>query len=88
MRMKKIYSLALATLCALSASAFGPAQTILPKVAKDLKKANLENAESLEESKLLTPLKVTAADYVGTYDWTYTSAFDGKSYTGSVVIQG
>ncbi len=85
--MKKIYSLALATLCALSASAFGPAQTILPKVAKDLKKANLENAESLEESKLLTPLKVTAADYVGTYDWTYTSAFDGKSYTGSVVIE-
>ncbi|MDE5686869.1 MAG: hypothetical protein K2I26_09955 [Paramuribaculum sp.] len=85
--MKKIYSLALATICALSASAFGPAQTILPQVAKDLKKANLENAATLEESKLLTPLRVTAADYVGTYDWNYTSGFDGKSYTGSAVIE-
>ncbi|MDE6322679.1 MAG: hypothetical protein K2L85_00995, partial [Paramuribaculum sp.] len=67
--------------------AFGPAQTIRPQVAKDLKKANIENAATVSEGKLLSPLRVTAADYAGTYDWNYTNGFDSKSYTGSAVIE-
>lgn len=85
-RMKKIYSLALATICALSASALGPAQTIIPQIAEKVSNPSYELTETLQESKELSPLRVTIDNYIGEYDWNYGGAFDGKAYTGSVTI--